>query len=213
VALERRRNNRKLITMRGLLFIPFIAIALSGCSQTPQENLAHASVNCDVDEAKAALAAKADVNLRNDGNTLLSNAARFGCAGVARVLISAGADPNARSSRLPSNQAVGETPLYLAAMDNHLDVVKILIAAKADVNAKKQGGITALMIAARYGQLESVEALVAAGADVNSRDENGRTARDEAEYNPDLPSHFGTKEAHDAVVGYLSEHGAARPAS
>ena len=41
----------------------------------------------------------------------------------------------------------GETPLYMAARNGHTDIVKVLIAAKADVNARKINGVTPLWAA------------------------------------------------------------------
>jgi ankyrin repeat protein len=55
-------------------------------------------------------------------------------------------------------------------------VVKILLAAKADVNAKANEGLTALLIAAEKGHQQVVKELLAAWADMNAKMSNGSTA-------------------------------------
>jgi ankyrin repeat protein len=47
------------------------------------------------------------------------------------------------------------------------EVVRALLAAKPDVNAKREDGVTALYMASQGSHLEVVEALLAAGATVN----------------------------------------------
>jgi len=71
------------------------------------------------------------------------------------------------------------TPLMNAAYNGQKEVVELLIANGADVNAKSVGGnnegSTALMFAAQAGQKEVVELLIAKGADVNARSTDGET--------------------------------------
>lgn len=64
----------------------------------------------------------------------------------------------------------GETPLTLAAQKGYLEIVKVLIAAKADVNKTNKNGLTPLIFATLNGHLEIVKALIAANADVNIGD-------------------------------------------
>jgi ankyrin repeat protein len=64
----------------------------------------------------------------------------------------------------------------LASEQGHLEIVRALIAAGADVNAKTSRGETALMDASDNGNPEIVQALLAAKADLNAEDEMGRTA-------------------------------------
>jgi ankyrin repeat protein len=67
------------------------------------------------------------------------------------------------------------TPLHGAAIEGHVDVCKLLLAAGANVNT--QGRVnscevecTPLHTAAKYGHVEVCELLLAAGADVNTQD-------------------------------------------
>lgn len=74
----------------------------------------------------------------------------------------------------------GTTAIIRAAELGMADVVKALIAAKADVNAKSNPGYTALMLAADNGKTEIVRILLDAGADVTAKSGAGMTALDMA---------------------------------
>lgn len=74
------------------------------------------------------------------------------------------------------NQSGGYTPLYLAACEGNPEIVKLLIAKGADVNAKGQDGDTPLMGASARGHQEVAELLLAKGADVNAKLYDDRTA-------------------------------------
>jgi len=56
------------------------------------------------------------------------------------------------------------TPLILASMMGHTEVVRTLIAAGADVNARGDGGYSALMDALSAGREEIAKLLTQAGA-------------------------------------------------
>ena len=66
----------------------------------------------------------------------------------------------------------GRTPLHYAVQLGHKEIVELLIANDADVNAKNKYGETPLLSAATKG---IAELLIAKGADVNAKDGNGRT--------------------------------------
>ena len=62
------------------------------------------------------------------------------------------------------------TPLHTAAWCGCTEIVKMLIDAGADVNAKNSYGNTPLDLAVRYGHADVVNLLIDAGADVNAKD-------------------------------------------
>src|SRR5437879_5125415 len=68
------------------------------------------------------------------GGTALHDAAWAGEAGIVSLLLSHGADVNARHSE------AGSTPLHYAITTNHLQVAELLIAQGADVQAKYPSG-------------------------------------------------------------------------
>jgi hypothetical protein len=72
----------------------------------------------------------------------------------------------------------GLTPLIAAAAHGHVDVIRRLAAAGADVNHADEAGRTALMYAARAGEKAAMDALLAAGADAKIRDKEGKSAAD-----------------------------------
>ncbi len=64
------------------------------------------------------------------------------------------------------------TPLHLAAMGGHKDIVELLLSKKADVNAKDKCGSTPLQLAVDRNYKEVVKLLLAKGANVNAKPEN-----------------------------------------
>ncbi len=122
---------------------------------------------------KLMLRANANVHTRHYGKTpLMEAAARSHRTHVAKLLIEAKADVNARIS------STGDTILTLAIRQNYQNVaafVKLLIAAKANVNANLQWKITPLMEAIQKDNAEVVKLLIDAKADVNAMDDFGNT--------------------------------------
>ena len=89
------------------------------------------------------------------------------------MLLAAHAQVNALASR-----DSGRTALQAAAEGGHKEIVEVLLAANADVNARTSESRTPLQAAAEGGHREIVEVLFAAGADVNAPASrpSGRTA-------------------------------------
>jgi TolA-binding protein len=79
-------------------------------------------------------------------------------------------DPGLVSS---TDERYGQTPLHIAAFNDHKDVAELLLASNADVNAKAKNGSTPLHLAAAKGNKDMVELLLANGADVNVVDNDG----------------------------------------
>lgn len=114
-----------------------------------------------------------------EGETVLMTAARAGDAESVRTLLAHGGLPDA------TENWHGQTALMWAAIENHADVVQLLIDAGAEVDrastkhdwvtisysegnvpkTRDLGGLTALQFAARQGSIDAVETLLEAGAD------------------------------------------------
>lgn len=114
--------------------------------------------------------------LSADGFTALHLAAYFGKAEASRLLIDAGADPNA-----VSGNAMRVEPLHSAASGRHHEVCRVLLTAGADVNAIQRDGYTPLHAAAQLGDDEMVELFLSAGADPVARIADGSRPADLAE--------------------------------
>lgn len=71
---------------------------------------------------------------------------------------------------------VGTTALMKASICGRTEIVRHLLPAGADVNAKRIGNLSALMVASSAGHTEIVRLLIAAGARVDAQDEWGGTA-------------------------------------
>ena len=70
------------------------------------------------------------------------------------------------------------TPLHFAAHNGHTDVIRVLLAHGANINARGFHGVTPLMDAAAIGQTEAVTLLLANHADPSLKDYSGKTALD-----------------------------------
>jgi ankyrin repeat protein len=149
-----------------------------------------------------------------DGLTALQWASGKGYEPLAKIVLSRGADVNAR------NPSDGKMPLHFAAGGGHEEVVRLLVENRADVGAAdgaivrvplwpgrtsrsegdgwgREFGNTALHYAAERGAAGIVSALLDAGADVNAFDKGGQSALHEA-----------ARRGHVAVVKVLLDNGA-----
>jgi ankyrin repeat protein len=93
----------------------------------------------------------------------------------------------------------GDTPLHLAAMNQALDDMRVLVSAGADIDARGRFGDTALHEASIRGHENSVRKLLRLGADPTIKNDFGETALDLAEL-------MGRNE----VVGILKTYGGVR---
>lgn len=190
------------------------------------------------------LKAGADPNSADsDGITALHHAARNGLSalngvrydasyrvrppnmpGLARALLEAGADPNAKikkNQRLGPDgspfEMAGATPLLLAAISADVNLMNLMVEFEADPAVYGEGNITPLMAAARAActgscafaggnhasadeiaiSLQAVKAAVEMGVDINAKSSEGQTAM-----------HMAAFTGADAVVQYLADQGA-----
>lgn len=88
----------------------------------------------------------------------LPAACRDGDLELARLLLSAGADVNARDKS-------GETPLHRAAEEGRADVVRLLLEAGAESEAADVGGLLAADVAQEHGFSAIVDLLHAFGGE------------------------------------------------
>jgi len=103
-------------------------------------------------------------------NNLLWEKCKDGKVEEVREALQAGADPNTTRGILD------DTCLMVAAYYNHDEVLALLLAAGADVNAKSNYNRTALRKACSSGSLASLSKLLATpGVQLNERDRRGRT--------------------------------------
>lgn len=103
---------------------------------------------------------------------------------LTRQLLNKGADPNFRSETPDGLR----TPLHAAAAAGQVDIVRLLLSRKVDVNVRSPGAgrvkhgelalqnLTPLMLAVVQGSPELIQTLLDAGADPNRRDGRGMSA-------------------------------------
>ena len=72
----------------------------------------------------------------------------------------------------------GWAPLHYAATSGHVDIMELLLENHAYIDAESPNGTTPLMMAALYGTPASVKLLLDAGADAALRNQLGMTAID-----------------------------------
>ena len=97
------------------------------------------------------------------GETPIMTCASSGSADAVRALVEARADVNATE---PTEH---QTALMWAAAEQHPAVVRTLIDAKANLQARTKKGFSALHFAAREGDLETIQLLLAAGVNIDIR--------------------------------------------
>lgn len=107
--------------------------------------------------------AKANMDASNAAYTPLFYAVNQSNKELVRVLLEAGASPDAKTQ-------FGKTPLHEAI--GNLEILQMLLAAKGNPNVTNDRGETPLHEAIANGSLETVDALLKAGADVNKKSDS-----------------------------------------
>ena len=124
-----------------------------------------------------------------DPNGALAKALSPANIEAAKQAIADGADVNSIDE--------GWTHLYTATVFGHKEIIELLIAAGADVNADEGTGLTPLHSAANHGRKEIAKLLIAAGADVNAKDVLDVT-----------PLDYAISRKHPETAALLRKHGA-----
>src|ERR1035437_6960804 len=124
----------------------------------------------------------------------IHDAAQAGDAAKVETLLKANPDLvfSRDKTRDGWNREMGWTPLHFAAQKGHKDVAELLLANKADVDAKSTANVTPLHLAALNGHKDVVELLLANKASVNVEFHEGGT-----------PLHLAVLNGHKDVVELL----------
>ena len=108
--------------------------------------------------AKLLVEAGVDLDYQDDqGETALHIAARFGHTECARILL--GEHDGRKADMEVAENSFGWTPLFIACVDGHVEIVRILIAAKANLDMSDTSGWTAMEHAALRGHMDIAELL------------------------------------------------------
>jgi ankyrin repeat protein len=139
------------------------------------------------------IAQHVDVNARQgDGFTALHWAAYNDDIDLTKVLLKAGAAPEART------RLEGDTPLFLAATNGDQLLIDTLLAGGAEAATSNDNGTTPLMEAAAAGKTDAILALLNHGAEINAREKT---------YGQNALFFAASHNRYDAVR-LLTEHGA-----
>ena len=104
------------------------------------------------------------------GCTALHGAAQWGHPAIVKLLLDKGADPN-----IAESGGLAGTALTRAAVNAHFDIVKMLVAAKADINATDYEKRTALHLAIQVDREDIALFMLEAGTDVGTKSRLGET--------------------------------------
>ena len=108
-------------------------------------------------------------------STLLQ-ASHRGLTDVVKAILEKHAANGAKGDLVDAASEDGVSPVTAASSEGHTGCVKLLVDAKADVNAKDKDSTTSLMAASARGHFDVVSIILAAGADVNEQNMDGHTA-------------------------------------
>lgn len=131
-------------------------------------------------------------SFNKNGETPLHVASNFNRVEVVKILLSRGADANAKS-----NRKLFKSPLHLAVLKNNAKLIDALIRSKCDVNVKDSMGLTPLHYAVNEYNFSILKTLLKNNADVNAMDENNWT-----------PLHHAASIKSDKMITELLKYGA-----
>lgn len=155
-----------------MVSIVIVSLATTGC----RKNIHLSAVLGNKARVEELLAAGVDVNSRDtDGTTPLMLAATGGHPDIVKLLLDAGADPNAESYErrwTPLGSACG---LGFVPEERRLECVKLLLYGGADVNGQGGDGLKPPHHAASLGLVDVARYLLDNGARVDAGKESDRT--------------------------------------
>jgi ankyrin repeat protein len=137
---------------------------------------------------------------------------------IVKMLLAAGADPNAKLSKMLPPRAVldfpdmmigeGATPFLRAAKSADIPLMQLLLERGADPKVVTKSGVTALMVAAGMGHqnpirggeqpIEALKLCLEKGVDINAATEKTL----------DTALHAAAGQGTDQIVQFLADHGA-----
>jgi hypothetical protein len=177
-----RRIQMKINRSRAILVVvALLSLALSGCSKEPED-----SVTLKPQPSSSS-------NTADDVPTsasLLAKAAIRGDMVEIRSLLDAGAQINV-------TDALGRTPLHMAAFYGRSKASELLLANGASIDARDRVGMTPLHAAVLSGGRHEVELLLDKKADANAKTDTGQS-----------PLHLAAATGQPNVSRVLIEHGA-----
>ena len=154
-----------------------------------------AVINNNRDKVALYLSFGADANAKGkDGSTPLSLVKN---PDIAKLLVRHGADP-----KTPLKDDDNCTYLHSAASIGDKELVELVLAGGADIEAKDRIGKTPLCYAVDDGRTEIVAVLLAHGANPNSRDKDGWTPLHDA-VDRHLTENYRRRRAEDAVAAEI----------
>lgn len=147
-------------TLLSILFAPLLLVTAA-----PPSPVADAAMKGDLAAVRALIVQGANVNAAHgDGMTALHWAAERGDSAMTAVLIRAKANVGATTR-------IGDyTPLHIATKSGKSPIVKALLGAGSDAQARTASGTTALHFAAAAGDTISINALLDRRVDANARE-------------------------------------------
>jgi hypothetical protein len=122
-----------------------------------------------------------NVKLGEEGKTQLHHCAMNGLTSSVKRLLSF------RNINVNVKDVYGMTPLHEAAINGHVEIVRLLLQNGADVNSKSNIGMTTLHFAAINGHVDILHLLVENGADLEAQNNDGWRALHYAVVNSRLP--------------------------
>lgn len=152
------------MAFRVIVFLPLVLFTAFACSCYLVGRAIKSYSSQEAESKSVIFAPKQSVNALLDQNTrdvLLLEAAKKGVKSAVEGWLKAGANPNAVDAK-------GNSAVHIAAINNHAELIPLLVAAGANVNLRNPHNLTPLLEAVwDENRCEVVEALVKAGADTN----------------------------------------------